>query len=122
METDVKYSHPVKLKDPVAIVSISGSIDGSSSMLLEQVLNAQVNDGHAMIVADVGNVHYISSSALRAFMGSMRKCRAKDGDLRIAAVQPNVSEVLEVSGLTGMFSFFDTVDDAVKSFSKEASA
>lgn len=122
MKTSVKYSQPVTLKDPVAVVQISGSIDGSNAALLEQTLNAQVNDGHAMIVIDVADVHYISSGALRAFMGCMRKCRSQNGDLRIANVQPNVAEVLEVSGLIGMFSLFETTNDAVKSFSQEAAS
>lgn len=105
-------NHPTS----VVVIHVSGSIDGSNSINLEQVFNDQVNKGHIKLVADVADVHYISSSGLRALLGSMRACRAQDGDLRIASVQPTVAEVLEISGLAELFVFCDDVDSAVQSF------
>lgn len=119
MQTTVSL-HPLEstntIPASVAVVHVSGSIDGSNSISLEQVFSDQVNKGHIKLVADVTDVNYISSSGLRALLGSMRSCRAQDGDLRIAGVQPTVAEVLEISGLAELFVFCDDVDSAVQSF------
>jgi anti-anti-sigma factor len=115
METTIN-THSLANDDTIVVIHIAGSIDGSNSIDLENVFNEQVTKGNTKLVADVANVHYISSSGLRAFLGSMRASREQEGDLRIAAVQPNVAEVLEISGLAELFVFCDNVDEAVQSF------
>jgi len=115
MQTTVN-THSLPTNDSVVVIHISGSVDGHNSINLENVFNEQVKQGNTKLVADMTQVNYISSSGLRALLGSMRASREKEGDLRIAAVQPNVAEVLEISGLAELFVFCDDVAAAVQSF------
>ena len=98
-------THSLASDDTVVVIHISGSIDSSNAINLEHVFNEQVAKGNTKLVADVANVHYISSSDLRAFLGSVRASREK-----------NVAEVSEISGLAELFVFCDDVEAAGQRF------
>jgi anti-sigma B factor antagonist len=42
--------------------------------------------------------------------------RSRGGDLRLAALNPDVRKVLDLSGFTKILRVLDTVEDAVTSF------
>ena len=65
-------------------------------------------------------VNYTSSAGLRSLLGTVKSCRQAGGDLRMAAVQPQVHRVLEISGFTSILNLFPDVDHAVASFKEVA--
>jgi anti-sigma B factor antagonist len=75
-----------------------------------------ITDVFRGIVADLGGVDYISSAGLRVFLGVIKEARLKGGDLRLAAVQPDVQHVLDISGFTSFIQFFGDVDSALAGF------
>jgi anti-sigma B factor antagonist len=64
----------------------------------------------------LSQVGYMSSAGLRALLAALKEARQQKGDFRLAAVQDNVRQVLEMSGFTGIFQVFATVEEAVASF------
>jgi anti-anti-sigma factor len=75
-----------------------------------------VNRGAAKIVADLEGVDYTSSAGIRSLLAILKAARRKNGDLRLACVQPYVRKVLEMSGFTSLFQLYDDVGTAVASF------
>jgi anti-sigma B factor antagonist len=110
METSVDQ------RGDVITVHISGSVDGLTADNLLYVFSSEVEAGHHKLVADFGDVDYTSSAGLRVLLGTLKHARSGGGDLRLAAPNPEVLKVLNLSGFTGILSVFDTVDDAVASF------
>jgi len=106
----------VETRGQVAVVSVSGSIDAMTSTRLSEVLDAQIEGGQVNIVADLGDVDYTSSAGLRAMLASLKESRRLGGDFRLAAIQPGVFRVLEMSGFTTILKHYPTVDEAVDSF------
>lgn len=106
----------VENRGQVAVVSVSGSIDAMTSTRLSEVLDAQIEAGQVNIVADLGDVDYTSSAGLRAMLASLKESRRQGGDFRLAAVQPGVFRVLEMSGFTTILKHYPTVGEAVASF------
>ncbi len=104
------------------IVAIQGSVDGLTADTLMETLEAYVDDGHTRLVADLSGVDYTSSAGLRALLATVKRARSGGGDLRLAAVQPNVRKVLDLSGFTSILKLYDTVDAAVESFGEAAPA
>lgn len=100
----------------VTIVTIQGSIDGLNSENLTQALMLEVEADHIRLVADMSGVSYISSAGLRSLLITLKNCRAKNGDFRLASIQTAVLNVLTVSGFTKMFRLFDDVPTAVSSY------
>jgi anti-sigma B factor antagonist len=110
METSVEQS------GNVSTVHITGRVDGFTADALQQVLTTEVAVGHHELVADFGEVDYTSSAGLRVLLATVKEARARGGDLRLASPRPEVRNVLELSGFTGILKVFDTVEDAVASF------
>lgn len=110
METSVEQS------GDVSTVHITGRVDGFTADTLQQVFTAEVGTGRHQLVADFSGVDYTSSAGLRVLLGTVKEARARGGDLRLAGPRPEVLNVLELSGFTGILKVFDTVEAAVESF------
>jgi len=102
----------------VAVISIKGELDAKSSPELTQFFNNQFEEGHVNFVTDLQELKYSSSAGIRIFLGSARDSRQKGGDLRIAAVQPQVDKIFKLSKFDRIVKIFQTVDEAVKSYSE----
>lgn len=106
----------VEKRGPVAIVTIDGSVDGSTAGDLVSSLRQQVTAGSVQLVADLAGVDYTSSAGLRALLETVKEARLHGGDLRLAAVRREVLRVLELSGFTSILQVYPDVDSAVASF------
>lgn len=100
----------------VALVRVSGSVDGLTADSLQTTFREQVESGSARVVADLGGVEYTSSAGLRALLATVKLARQQGGDLRLAAVQPAVLRVLDLSGFTTILKLYPDVEAAVESF------
>jgi anti-sigma B factor antagonist len=103
----------------VTVVAIDGSVDGLTAPSLAQSFRQQVGEGRVRLVADMARVSYTSSAGLRALLEALKETRQRGGDLRLAAVRPDVRRVLDLSGFTGILKLFGDVDQAVASFGEE---
>jgi anti-sigma B factor antagonist len=101
---------------PVTVIQISGSVDGLTADTLLSALTEQVRGGNTRLVADFSAVLYTSSAGLRVLLTTVKETRQRGGDFRIAAVNPNVHKVLELSGFTSILKVFGDVEAAVSSF------
>lgn len=110
METSVEQ------RGNVSTVRIAGRVDGGTADVLQQVFTSEVAAGHHELVADFREVDYTSSAGLRVLLGTVKEARSRGGDLRLAGPRPEVLNVLELSGFTGILKVFDTVEGAVASF------
>ena len=107
----------VEQRGSVSTVHIAGRVDGQTADALQQVLSGELEAGRHELVADFGAVDYTSSAGLRVLLATVKGARSRGGDLRLAGLRPEVLNVLELSGFTSILSVYETVDDAVESFS-----
>src|SRR5215471_20836552 len=106
----------VERRAAVAVLAIAGSVDGATAPALVASFREQVGGGFIDIVGDFARVDYTSSAGLRALLETVKETRQRGGDLRLAAVQPEVRRVLDLAGFTGILKLYDGVDAAVASF------
>lgn len=106
----------ISQQDAVIVVAISGSVDSLSADQLTESFVGELNAGHVKLVADFSAVNYTSSAGLRAVLAAVKESRRLGGDLRIAAVQPDVLRVLSLSGFTSIIKIYDAVAAAVSSY------
>jgi anti-sigma B factor antagonist len=78
--------------------------------------------GGGAIVLDLSALEYVSSAGLRCFMLASRQAKAQHGRIFVAALQPMVSEIFQISHFNLVFQVFPTVRDAVAAVSTEAAA
>jgi len=84
-------------------------------------VDASAHDGGA-IVLDLSRLEYVSSAGLRCFMLASRKAKTQHGRIFVAALQPMVKEIFEISHFNLVFQVFPTVGEALGAVSAEASA
>lgn len=106
----------VERRESVTIVSIAGSVDGMTSATLSAAFREEVGGGRVRLVGDFAEVDYTSSAGLRALLETVKETRRLGGDLRLAAVRPEVLRVLELSGFTGILKLYSDVQTAAESF------
>jgi len=106
----------IEKRGRVTVVSIDGSVDGTTAADLVAAVREQITGGSSRLVGDLASVDYTSSAGLRALLETVKAARQQGGDLRLAAVRPEVLRVLELSGFTSILQVFPDVDAAVASF------
>lgn len=94
------------------IVRIVGRVDSSVSKVLEQRVQELIaRDEH--LVVDLAEMTYVSSAGLRSFIVLAKHAKAKQKAIALAAMQDEVCEIFEVSGLIELFIIHGSVDAAV---------
>ncbi len=112
-----------KIYDGILVLSPEGRIDHANSENFRTGLAPFVDrcksDGER-IVLDLAGVDYISSAGLRCFMLAEKQAKAQGGTIVVAAMQPVVKEIFEISRFTLVFETFSTVREALAKFSGTA--
>jgi anti-anti-sigma factor len=106
----------IEKRERATVISIEGSVDGMTAAHLVAAFREQIGGGSSRLVGDLASVDYTSSAGLRALLETVKDARQHGGDLRLAAVRPEVLRVLELSGFTSILQVFPDVDAAVASF------
>src|SRR5262249_33713305 len=83
---------------------------------------AQCNAAGTVLVLDFSGVDYISSVGLRVLMVAAKQARAQRGAIAVAALQPVVNEIFQISKFTLGMRCFASVRDALADLSPSALA
>ena len=94
------------------VLEIGGEIDVYTAPRLRERLIELVGAGAKHVVVDLGRVEFLDSTGLGVLVGGLKRVRAHDGSLRLVCTQERILKVLEITGLTKVFSIHDTVDAA----------
>jgi anti-sigma B factor antagonist len=99
----------------IPVLSVSGKIDAVTSKDLEEALIRLIEEDKKHLVVNMEKVEFLSSSGLRVLMASLNKLKHKDGDLKLAALQPFVKDVFFMTGANRFFSIYPSQEEAIKS-------
>jgi anti-sigma B factor antagonist len=114
----VSHSFQVSTKQDrgVDIILFSGRMDANSSPEGENTIQSLVRSGRTKIVVNVSDLLYISSSGLRVLLAGLKQARQAGGDLRLSCLQPQVRDVITMTGFNRIFSIFEKESQAVESY------
>jgi anti-sigma B factor antagonist len=119
-DISISFSRPEENQD-VSVISVRGFVDTTTSVELEESLKRLLRKGRFNIIINLSGVNYISSAGWGIFISEIKEIRENGGDLKLASMIGDVYEVFELLEFQTILESYDTVDDAVKSFSKPAS-
>lgn len=109
----------------VVVLSLAGRVDHTTAEALRTDLAphlARCAAGQDSVVLDFAGVDYISSAGLRVLMLAAKQAKSQQGFLAVAAVQPLVQEILEISKFTLVIRTVPSVREAVGAASPAALA
>jgi anti-sigma B factor antagonist len=113
-----------RFADTVALFP-TGRIDHATADALKTALAphlAACAAGRDRLVLDLGGVEYISSVGLRVLMLASKQAKAQGGSLAVAALQPVVREIFEISRFNLVLEVFPTLREALAKLSPSALA
>jgi anti-sigma B factor antagonist/stage II sporulation protein AA (anti-sigma F factor antagonist) len=109
----------------VLVVGASGRIDHATAEGFKAALQPRLEQckaGGDVVVLDFSAVEYISSVGLRVLMLAAKQAKSQGGAIAVAALQPVVREIFEISKFTLVIPCFAGVRDALAELSPSAHA
>ncbi len=107
-----RYEKVGKNHDIVAVV-LSGTLDESNCTYLIDCVEDEILDGRKKLILDCGQLEFISSMGLGMLVRINARMKKLGGDVKLAAVQSTVAQILSVVGLNRIFQIYATVSDAI---------
>ena len=107
------------------VLTLSGRIDNSTTETFKAELDAHVascRPGGDRLILDFSGVDYISSVGLRVLMLAAKHAREQGGTIVVAALQPVVREIFEISRFNLIFECFGSVREALAKVSPDGLA
>jgi anti-sigma B factor antagonist/stage II sporulation protein AA (anti-sigma F factor antagonist) len=115
---------PKRFADTV-VLAPAGRIDHVTAEAFKVALGphlALCAAGRDRLVLDLAGVDYISSVGLRVLLLASKQAKGQGGDLAVAALQPVVREIFEISKFTLILNVAPTVREALAKLSMAALA
>src|SRR5215471_19842391 len=109
----------------VAVIQVVGRIDHTTAKAFEDALSPHVAGcagEEKILLLDFSGVSFISSAGLRVLMIAAKQCRKQNGKIALAALQPIIQEVFQISRFDSLFELFPTVRAALQAVSPAAAA
>jgi len=103
-----------KQEDQVTVLHLSGFLNDQTVRGFEEIVEALPRDS-AWIVLDAAEAIHISSIGFGALLSLTADLRDRDGDLRIANLNPSLERVLTLA-FAGFFQTFSSTRDAIASY------
>jgi anti-sigma B factor antagonist len=92
-----------KLENGVELTLIlTGRLDTMTSKQLEDEI--PLLDGKGNVVLDFAGLEYISSAGLRVLLVMQKKMNAQAGSMKLVGVLPEVREIFEITGFSGILT------------------
>jgi anti-sigma B factor antagonist len=101
---------------PVCVLTLKGTIETTNASGLEETLARVVDEQCYRIVVDLGGVTYISSAGWGIFISEIKKIRRNGGDIKLAAMSPEVREVFDLLEFGNILKPFERTSDALREF------
>ena len=100
------------------LVKFVGDLDATNvESTLDQVTKL-IRDGFVNIVADFHNLRYVNSTGLGILLHFTKTARENNGCFKIASVNENVYEIIEIIGANTLLDIYDNLDEAQASFKR----
>ncbi|HLY73337.1 MAG TPA: STAS domain-containing protein, partial [Planctomycetota bacterium] len=99
-----------------AVLELSGSLDGHTSIRFDEYLQAITSAGFAHLILDCGKLDYISSAGIGVLAATIKRCRDGKGDIRLCSVEDKMRRVMQIIGLLSLMRTYENEKAAVASF------
>ena len=110
------------LDDHTVVVSVRGEIHVTTAPEFSRRLNDVIASGRTLLVLDLLGVDFIDSTGLSVLLNGLRSVTRADGRMAIAAANPTVLRLFEITKLDSTFDIHPTRDEALASVRGQAAA
>ncbi len=105
----------IKQKPGAKLVRFIGDLDATNVESVVEKIFSLLNEGILNIVADFEKLRYVNSTGLGILLHFSKSAKEKGGSFKIANVNENVYEIIEIIGATTLLDIYDELDEAINS-------
>jgi len=106
------------------IISLIGSLDSNTFSILENEVNATIDDSTKIIAFDMEKLEYLSSAGIRIILKTRDALKKNNGKIVFMHLQPQIKKVFEIinaipsmqifRNIEELDEYLDTIQKAVK--------
>lgn len=116
MQSQIELQYEdVKGKPGAKLVRFIGDLDATNVESVVEEIFSLLNQGTLVIVADFEKLRYVNSTGLGILLHFSKSAKEKGGCFKIANVNENVYEIIEIIGATTLLDIYDELDEAISS-------
>lgn len=116
------FAHAI-LNDVLIITPTGERLDAHAAPEFKQsVLDFLISAEQKRVIFDLHSLHFIDSSGLSVFLSILRTLHRRDGELKLATMNKSVRMVFELVSMHKIFEIYDSIDDAMSTFTPKRSA
>lgn len=103
---------------PVVVKRIAERLNSRQAKDFMREMDKVVNSDRPQLVFDCSQVKQIDAAGVEMLLHCLSRAIKHDGDLKLAAVSPQMEIVLQMTRTDRLFEIYDSATDAVLSFSR----
>lgn len=100
-------------RDGILTFVIRGRLDGYGAGQLSDAVQASLQDDDRSVVFDLAGLNYLSSAGIRVLIAVKKRLKERSGILTLAGMQDYPKSVLDMAGVTPIFSIYPGAEEAV---------
>jgi anti-anti-sigma factor len=100
----------------VVVKQLPETVSAQQSQAFFRELEPVLDSDRPRIVFDFTSVRHFDSAGVELLLRCMEAAMKRNGDLKLAAISPQMAVILEMTRVDRLFEIFDNCSDAVESF------
>ncbi|HOJ17089.1 MAG: STAS domain-containing protein [Ignavibacteriales bacterium] len=101
------------------ILELKGNVMGGPEAIeFSDSLKKLISEGKKNLILDLSEVKFMNSSGLGMMISGLTTVKKEGGMLKLACVAEKIQSLLMITKLITIFETYDTIEEAIKSFTK----
>ncbi len=101
--------YPVLWIGQVAVVTLPPEIDVTNANLVREELASVLDEGAALLIADLSKTSFCDSAGVSALVRTFRRAATSESSMRLVVSTPAVERVLSITGVDRLLETFPSV-------------
>jgi anti-sigma B factor antagonist len=102
--------------DDVLVIKLPTRLDAAGLSVIERDFSEAVTAHKGKVLADMSDVSFVASLALRMLLMNLKSLQPQGGDLRLAGLQPQIAEIFRKSRFDTLFKIYADCDTALAAY------
>ncbi|NLG18476.1 MAG: STAS domain-containing protein [Fibrobacter sp.] len=111
-QIDLVYED-IRGKVNAKLIRFIGDLDATNVETVLEKVCSLFNEGIRDLVADFKKLRYVNSTGLGILLHFSKSAKEKGGSFKIANINENVYEIIEIIGATSLLEIYDELDEAI---------
>ena len=99
--------------EKAVVLKVSGRMDAENASDFDKACDVWISQGAKHLIADLGDLQYVSSMGLRSFLAAAQKLKSVSGSLILCGLKGLPRQVFEMTRLDSLFPIYETAQQAL---------